>query len=74
MSGMVLLPAKPGTCPECATTHETWEPHNLDLFYQYHFWGEHGRFPTWKDAMAHCSDVIKASTTEVLKEHGIEVL
>ncbi len=73
MGGMMLLPAKKGTCPECATIHEKEEPHNLCLFYQYSFYAVHGRWPTWKDAMAHCSDEVKEITTTVLKEHGIEV-
>jgi hypothetical protein len=71
--GLVLLPAKTGTCPECATEHETWEPHNLCLYYQYHFMAEHGRFPTWKDAMEHCTDDVKKTTIKVLKEHGVKV-
>ncbi len=72
--GMVMLPAKPGTCPECSTEHGPEEPHNLCLFYQYSFRAVHGRWPTWKDAMAHCSDEVKATTLEVLKEHGVEVV
>ena len=71
--GMILLPAKDGTCPECATEHEKWEPHNLCLYYQYHFMAEHGRFPTWKDAMAHCTPDVKRKTIGVLKENGIKV-
>ena len=70
---IVLLPAKPGTCPECATAHEKEMPHNLCLYYQYHFFGEHGRFPKWKDAMAHCTDDIKERTIRALKELGYEV-
>lgn len=70
---MIMLPAKSGTCPQCSTAHEPWEPHNLCLFYQYSFRGIHGRWPTWKDAMAHCSDDVKRTTIEVLREHGVEV-
>jgi hypothetical protein len=73
-SGMILVPCKGGNCPECATEHEPWEPHNLCLYYQYHFYGQHQRFPTWADAMAHCTDKVKASTIEVLKEHGVSVV
>ena len=73
-SGLRLLPCKEGVCQECATEHEECEPHNLCLYYSYHFYGQHGRFPTWVDAMAHCSDDVKAATIEVLKEHGIAVV
>ena len=60
MSGLTLLPAKPGKCPICATKHEPQEPHNQQsLFYQYQFYGEHSRWPTWADAMAHCDDEMK---------------
>ena len=50
----------PGTCPECATKHPPEMPHNQQsLTYQYKFYDRHGRWPTWEDAMAHCSDEIK---------------
>jgi hypothetical protein len=68
-----LLPCKEGVCKECATEHEEGEPHNLCLFYQYHFREEHGRFPTWADAMAHCSEEVKKNTRAVLEEHGIPI-
>ena len=39
-----LLPAPKGTCPECAVKHDPDQPHNQQsLFYQYHFYHEHGR-------------------------------
>jgi len=72
-SGMFLAPPKKGTCQQCATEHEEWEPHNLCLYYHYHFYSQHGHFPTWVDAMAHCTDEIKKSVIEVLNEHGISV-
>lgn len=61
MSGFKLLPAPPGTCPTCATKHEQHLPHNAQsLFYQYRFYSQRGRWPTWKDALEHCSDETKA--------------
>ncbi len=72
--GAFLLPAKEGTCPECATEHDPGQPHNQQsLYWQYHFFGQHGRWPTWKDAMAHCSPEMKKLWTEGLGEHGITV-
>ena len=69
-----LLPAARGTCPECATKHDPEQPHNQrSLYYQYHFYNEHGRWPTWSDAMAHCSEDIKQFWTAELQKHGIEV-
>jgi hypothetical protein len=67
-----LLPAKPGTCPECAADHKSSEPHNQQsLYYQYHFYNEHGRWPTWGDAIAHCDDAIKSFWKRELLKHDV---
>lgn len=73
--GITLLGnTPPGTCPMCAVKHDPAMPHNQQsLAYQYKFYDLHGRFPTWADAMAHCSDEIKAQWREALAEHGIVV-
>ncbi|MEA4901889.1 hypothetical protein [Desulfitobacterium sp.] len=73
--GMTLLGnTPPGTCPMCAVAHDPEMPHNQQsLAYQYKFYDQHGRFPTWADAMAHCSDEVKAQWREALAEHGIIV-
>lgn len=56
-STMMLLPPTPGTCPVCATKHEPNRPHNQQsLYYQMRFYGLHGRWPTWADALAHVTD------------------
>jgi hypothetical protein len=70
-----MLPAKEGTCGECATEHLEHEPHNQQsMFYQYHFYNNHGRWPTWADAMEHCERGIKDHWIKELKKHGIEVV
>lgn len=73
--GFILLgKTPPGTCPECAVKHDPSQPHNpQSLTYQYKFYDEHGRWPTWSDAMAHCSDEIKEVWVKALREHGVEV-
>jgi hypothetical protein len=64
-----------GTCPECAVAHDPSQPHNQhSLAYQYKFYDMHGRWPTWADAIAHCSEEVKKFWTEALLEHGITVL
>lgn len=69
-----MFPAAPETCPECAVKHEPDEPHNRSsLFYQYHFYNEHGRWPTWEDAMAHCSEETKALWKTELEKRGVKV-
>lgn len=73
---MVLLPGVPdGTCPVCAVAHEADLPHDLySLRYQYAFWGEHDRWPTWADAMAHCDPEMRARFAECVRaESGIEI-
>lgn len=73
--GATMLGKTPeGTCQMCAVKHDPQMPHNRDsLTYQYKFYDEHGRWPTWKDAMAHCPEEIKAAFTEALQERGVEV-
>ena len=67
----ILAPADPEACKTCAERHEPDQPHNKDrLHYQYTFYSEHGRWPTWKDAVAHCSPEIQAAWEEALRERG----
>ncbi len=69
-----LMPCAPDVCQECAKDHDPSWPHNQQsMYYQYKFYGQHGRFPTWADAMAHCSDELKQFWIQELKKHGIEV-
>lgn len=71
---MEILPPAPGNCPECATKHAPEMPHNRSsLYYQMKFYQKNGRFPTWQDAMSHCTDEIKALWIEALKKRGIDV-
>lgn len=64
----------PGTCSECAVEHEPEQPHNRQsLTYQYKFYAEHGRWPTWADAMAHCPEHIKQYWITELGKRGVTV-
>jgi hypothetical protein len=70
-SGMMMLPAAPGKCPECAVTHEPGEPHNAEsLFYQMKFHAEHGRWPVWADAVAHCAEPVRKAWEAELRRRG----
>jgi len=74
LAPFMLFPAAPGTCQECAVKHDQSMPHNRDsLFYQYKFYNEHGRWPTWKDAMDHCTEEMKQIWIEALSEHGVSL-
>lgn len=69
-----LLPAAPGRCSECASEHPPEQPHNRDsLFYQIKFHQEHGRYPTWNDAMRHCTEEMQRAWRKGLWEIGIDV-
>jgi hypothetical protein len=70
--GLRLLPPAAGKCQECAVEHDPAEPHNRDsLYYQMQFQIRHGRWPTWEDAMAHCTDDLKAAWREQLSALGV---
>ncbi len=63
-----------GRCSQCAVLHEPDQPHNQQsLAYQYAFYAEHDRWPTWADAMAHCDQETRELWTAALRERGVEV-
>lgn len=69
-----MLPAKKGTCAECAVDHRADQPHNAQsMFYQYRFYNEHGRWPNWLDAMANCADEVRSIWKLRLEEAGVDV-
>ena len=71
---MTLLPPAPGKCVVCAVAHSPEEPHNRQsLYYQLRFFQEHGRIPTWDDAMSHCAPAILAAWHDELRKHDVEV-
>jgi hypothetical protein len=71
MSGFMLLPPRKDLCQECATAHELEQPHNQQsLHYQYHFRAQHGRWPTWRDALAHCDEETRKLWEEELRVLG----
>lgn len=67
-----LLPPAPGLCPACAVRHHPQrEPHNRDsLHYQYWFYGKNGRWPVWKDAIAHLETEERAFWEMELRRAG----
>lgn len=63
--------SRDGKCPECAVKHDASEPHNAQsLAYQYDFYARHARWPTWADAIAHCSPELQAAWKRELMERG----
>lgn len=71
---VMMLPAAPGKCQECAVDHPPEQPHNAQsMFYQYKFYNEHGRWPNWKDAMKHCKPAMRKQWTGHLEKMGVDV-
>jgi len=67
-----LLPPRPDVCQECAVKHDPGMPHNRDsLYYQIKFNAEHGRYPQWSDAVAHCSPEMRAAWQGELEKQGV---
>ena len=62
-----MLPPNSDKCPVCADlAHSPEIPHNRDsLFYQYSFFEQNGRWPTWADASASCPKDVR----ERLRHH-----
>lgn len=68
-----MLPPPSGTCQECAVKHIPEDAHDgSSLYYQYAFRKQHGCWPTWKDAIAHCEPERKKFWIEQLKKHDID--
>jgi hypothetical protein len=72
-----VLPPPPDCCQICATKHAPEQPHNQQsLFYQMTFAntpGNNGKGPTWKDAMAHCTQPVKDAWIKELAKLNIIV-
>lgn len=74
MNGLTLLPPRPDVCQECATQHEPGNAHNQQsLYYHFAFHGQHGRAPTWADALAHCVPEVKTQWAAELRKVGVVV-
>lgn len=57
-----IMPPRAGLCAICAHDHAAADPHNCQsMYYQYAFYAEFGRWPTWADALAHCALPMRAA-------------
>lgn len=73
-AGLMLPAVKPGECDVCHKPHPAEAPHNvMSLPYQYRFYAEHGRWPDWRDAMAHCSPEVIQQWRGALSEMGVDI-
>lgn len=73
--GKTVIPApKDGACRVCGEIHGRGEAHNRDsLLYQHKFRMNHGRYPTWEDAMGHCGKAARDRMIKRLARHGIHL-
>lgn len=56
-----------------AVAHAPEWPHDAtSLYYQVAFSRQHGRVPTWADALAHCAAPMREAWTSVLETLGID--
>lgn len=71
---MTILPPPSDKCQICAVAHDPECPHNPgSLYYKMKFHQKNDRWPTWADAMAHCSDEMKEFWISELAKCGIQV-
>lgn len=68
MSTWTLLRPAEGLCQECGRAHNPELPHDKNsIFYATKFKMEHGRVPSWDDAMAHCTEEMKHTWNETME-------
>lgn len=68
-----LVPPHPDACQVCGRmpAHEPEQPHDASrLHYKYWFYFQHKRWPTWKDAMAHCTPAMQVAWEKELRARG----
>ncbi len=77
---LTLVGPAPDVCQVCGHGHEPpspqpgTPPHNpQSLYWKIAFHREHGRYPTWEDALAHTGDDVHTAWREALANYGIVV-
>lgn len=67
----IMPPDDPLACTMCGRRHDPDQPHDAQsLHYQYAFRAEHDRWPTWKDAVAHCPEAVRTAWEAQLRALG----
>ncbi len=68
-----IFPPAPNKCQQCAVEHDPEMPHDAtSLYYGFWFTKNHGRSPTWNDAMDHCPENIKEAILGTLQQLNID--
>ncbi len=69
---MTGLPAAKPACAVCDLSHPIDQPHDVESStYKLGFWLEHDRWPTWKDAIAHCDVRTRIAAELDLRRRGL---
>lgn len=67
-----VLPPAEDACQICAGRHPPETPHNAQsIYYQTIFNAQLGRAATWADAMAHCSEPVRAAWEKELRKKAV---
>ena len=68
-SEKIVIPfPKEDACEMCGELHSRDQPHNLNsIVYQHRFRKRHGRYPTWEDAFAGCTESAKKRFRKIVK-------
>lgn len=70
----ILLPCAHNVCQECAVDHDPKMPHDQQsLYWQYKFYQQNSRWPTWEDALSHCTPEVQDYWRDSLKKRGIMI-
>jgi len=77
-NAFTMLPPRPDVCQVCAVKHDHDQPHNQQsIYYRIAFHAKHGRFPTWTDAMQHCTPEVqkewRVKLVALMREKGVKV-
>ena len=69
IEGWTLLPVRIDACPACGMypPHAPHQPHDCSMFFRYWWKANHGRWGTWKDAVAHCTPAVRAAWERELR-------
>lgn len=60
-------------CQDCGARHAPDRPHDAtSLYYQIRFLNAHKRYPTWIDAVVHCTPEVQSNWVHELGQIGID--
>lgn len=65
---------EPNFCDTCGEYHLEYMPHEYGSFtYRQNFFNQHGRLPTYRDAMRHCPPEVRDLAVQAYEAFGLDV-